>query len=315
MFGIFGNFCILKRSMSITSFFLPHQFHHRKSHLLQHYSFLSYAVLFLLFGIAISTLGYKKSQVLGFATNIKTEDVITFTNVERQKNGDGPVVYNSALSKAAEAKARDMFAKNYWAHFGPNGEKPWDFIKQSGYTYVAAGENLARDFDDSQSVVTAWMNSPSHRENLLNKNYKDIGVAVVNGSLLGHDTTLVVQMFGKPFQESQVLSGQEGGLALQPATKNTLPTTAPVLSPLPERATSSLGAAQVPIVSILSQRFILLKSVSVGLIALVVVLLAIDAFVMHKRRVVRIATHSLAHASVLVVIVIIIFFASRGAII
>ena len=68
-----------------------------------------------------------------------------------------------------------MFSKNYWAHFAPDGStSPWDFIHQSGYNYIFAGENLAKGFTDANSVVAAWMNSPSHRENILSNKYKDV---------------------------------------------------------------------------------------------------------------------------------------------
>ena len=89
-----------------------------------------------------------------------------------------------------------MLEKQYWDHFGPNGETPWQFIRASSYAYVYAGENLAKGFRTSEGVVEAWMASPTHRANIMSGNYKDIGVAVVEGELLGKQTILVVQMFG-----------------------------------------------------------------------------------------------------------------------
>ncbi len=68
----------------------------------------------------------------------------------------------------------------------------------SGYQYEFAGENLAKNFIFSQAVVDAWMASPSHRENILRNDYTEVGYAIVNGVLNGEETTLVVQMFGKP---------------------------------------------------------------------------------------------------------------------
>ena len=65
-----------------------------------------------------------------------------------------------------------MIAKNYWAHNAPDGASPWSFFKNVGYRYLYAGENLARDFGDSASVVNAWMNSPTHRDNLLSGRYR-----------------------------------------------------------------------------------------------------------------------------------------------
>lgn len=118
-------------------------------------------------------------------------------NQIRESNGLGDLTLNAELSKAAQAKAQDMFAKNYWAHFAPDGStSPWGFIKGAGYNYLYAGENLAKGFTDSNGVINAWMNSQSHRDNILNPKYKDIGFAISEGNLLGEDTVLVVQMFG-----------------------------------------------------------------------------------------------------------------------
>lgn len=138
------------------------------------------------------------NNVLGFATDISVDKLYQLTNQEREKNSLPDLTYNDKLSTAAYNKAQDMFAKNYWAHFGPDGRTPWDFILNSGYRYEYAGENLAKNFLFSDGVVSAWMNSQSHRENILKPNYTEVGFAIVNGTLNGEQTTLVVQMFGKP---------------------------------------------------------------------------------------------------------------------
>jgi uncharacterized protein YkwD len=135
-------------------------------------------------------------QVLGVATNINSSDVISLTNQQRINNGLPALNYNSKLSQAAQAKAQDMFAKDYWAHYAPDGTSPWSFMTAAGYNYSTAGENLAKDFDTSSGVVTGWMNSPGHRANILNTSFIDTGVAVMNGTLQGSPTTLVVAFYG-----------------------------------------------------------------------------------------------------------------------
>lgn len=185
--------------------FIPKEDNNFRSKLL-HLDFLSYYLLLALF----FTFLFKAtplSNILGYATDISIQKLYELTNQERQKYNLPPLNYNEKLSAAAYQKALDMFNKNYWAHFGPNGETPWQFILNSGYQYEYAGENLAKNFLFSQNVVSAWMNSPTHRENILRKDYTDIGFAVVNGNLNGEPTTLVVQMFGKP---------QENVFALNP---------------------------------------------------------------------------------------------------
>ncbi len=136
--------------------------------------------------------------VLGYASNINTSDLMKYTNQRRSDAGLPALRLNGALSLAASKKAEHMFAKGYWAHIAPDGTEPWDFIIGSGYDYIYAGENLAKNFSNSKDVVQAWYNSSSHRQNLLNKNYTEVGFASVNGVLNGYETTLVVQMFGNP---------------------------------------------------------------------------------------------------------------------
>lgn len=137
-----------------------------------------------------------RPQVLGYAVNVNTSDVFTISNQQRVAAGLTPLTLNAALVSAANAKANHMFANNYWAHVAPDGSTPWTFINGSGYDYSSAGENLAKDFNTSNGVVTGWMGSASHRDNLLSSNFKDVGYAVVNGTLLGSQTTLVVAMYG-----------------------------------------------------------------------------------------------------------------------
>ncbi len=141
-------------------------------------------------------------DVLGFATDISVEKLYQLTNEQRQKNGLPPLSLNSSLALAAQKKAENMFQENYWSHYSPDGKTPWDFILGAGYKYEYAGENLAKNFLFSNGVVDAWMNSTTHRDNLLKREYTEVGYAIVNGTLNGEQTTLVVQEFGKPMASS-----------------------------------------------------------------------------------------------------------------
>jgi cytochrome c oxidase subunit IV len=91
-----------------------------------------------------------------------------------------------------------MLANGYFAHSSPTGITPWYWFKNVGYSYKAAGENLAVGFIDSKEVVDAWIDSPSHRANLFSSNFQEIGIAVLTGEFNGQETTLVVQSFGSP---------------------------------------------------------------------------------------------------------------------
>jgi len=176
--------------------FIPKEENNFRSKLL-HLDFLSfYLLLALIFTFLFKTTPLY--NILGYATDITIQKLYELTNKEREKYNLPPLNYNEKLSLAAYQKALDMFNKNYWAHFGPNGETPWQFILNAGYEYEYAGENLAKNFLFSENVIAAWMDSKTHRENILRKDYTDIGFAVVNGTLNGEPTTLVVQMFGRP---------------------------------------------------------------------------------------------------------------------
>lgn len=159
-------------------------------------NFLIYFVIFLLLSklVIFSLLSYLPRSGL-FADVTKTA-LIEFTNKERQSLGIKPLESNPELDKAARDKAEDMIKNGYFSHNSPKGITPWFWIKKAGYNYISAGENLAIGFIDSEELFEAWNDSFSHRKNLVNPKYKDIGIAVVKGQFRGKETYVVVQLFG-----------------------------------------------------------------------------------------------------------------------
>lgn len=150
---------------------------------------------------------YSGPGVISETPEAMSKNIVALTNAKRAANSLGQLTESDLLDKAAEKKLADMFANNYWEHVSPTGIQAWDFMKQAGYTYQYAGENLAKGYHDSTSTVNAWMDSTTHRENILNVNYSEIGVATGSGKLNGKPVTLVVQLFGKP-QTKTVASNQ-----------------------------------------------------------------------------------------------------------
>lgn len=124
--------------------------------------------------------------------------LVDLTNNDRARYNLGSLTTNSKLSAAAQMKANDMAARGYFSHDTPDGVAPWDWFQKGGYEFTQAGENLAVFFSDSMQVEEAWMNSPSHRANILNGHFTEIGIAVADGYYQGRPTTFVVQFFGKP---------------------------------------------------------------------------------------------------------------------
>ena len=141
----------------------------------------------------------KKLRTISQNGTLTIPGVVSATNAERQANGFGILRLNSQLSAAAASKVQDMFDKQYFEHVGPDGIGPSDWVDATGYEYKLTGENLALgDFSGDIDLVTAWMNSPGHKANILKPAFTEIGVAVGKGMFEGQEVWLAVQVFGKP---------------------------------------------------------------------------------------------------------------------
>lgn len=217
----------------IINFFLPHHGNNHKAHAIKTYSLFALTLVFALLQGVMNFVLAENPDVLGYSANISPDRIVELTNAQRNKLGLGTLTVNGLLSEAARQKAGDMFAFNYWAHNSPSGRTPWSFFSDVGYRYQYAGENLARDFKDPDSVVNAWMNSPSHRDNIVNNKYREIGVAVVDGQLQGAQTTLVVQLFGATYGSAPAKTAEKPIQATVPA-QETIPAEVPAVLPLEE---------------------------------------------------------------------------------
>jgi hypothetical protein len=128
----------------------------------------------------------------------------TLTNENRLSNNLPPLVENPLLTRAAELKAEDMAAKGYFAHVSPEGKTSWYWFEEAGYNYAYAGENLAVNFVDSEDVAEAWINSPTHRANIVGKNYTEVGTGMAVGIYKGQETIFIAQLYGTPTRLSAV---------------------------------------------------------------------------------------------------------------
>lgn len=131
-----------------------------------------------------------------FFADITKTALVQMANADRQNFGLPALKENPVLERAAYLKAQDMLKNGYFSHMSPAGVTPWYWFSLSGYNYRYAGENLAIGFLDSSEVNEAWLDSPSHKANILNNKYKEIGIAVATGNFQGAETTIVVQLFG-----------------------------------------------------------------------------------------------------------------------
>jgi uncharacterized protein YkwD len=142
-----------------------------------------------------------KGRVLSYATEMSQGGLLSATNTQRAANGAGSLTISNLLSQAAQAKANDMVSRNYWSHNTPDGNPPWVFIDATGYSYKKAGENLAYGFETSADAITGWMNSPSHKANMLDTTFKHVGFGVANSPNYQNagEMTVVVAMYADPY--------------------------------------------------------------------------------------------------------------------
>lgn len=132
--------------------------------------------------------------------------VVDLINREREDIKENALTANALLEKAAKMKAEDMAERGYFSHESPDGTTPWEWIKKAGYQFAYAGENLAINFFDSKDVVSAWMNSTSHKENILDKHFTEIGIGTARGVYKGKEALFVVQFLATP---SVPIKGEE----------------------------------------------------------------------------------------------------------
>lgn len=278
--------------MNIHHYFIPHISNNFRAKLLHHQILVSVIITLFLGSFLLSFVSKNFPSVLGQAIDISSEKLISLTNEKRIENGVSALRFNEELSKAADLKASDMLSKNYWAHNSPDGKTPWVFIKTSGYTYVYAGENLARGFSSAEDVVNAWMASATHRSNLLSETYEDIGLAVKKGKLNGEETVLIVQMFG-----STSFAGVE-----KPSIAISSPS-----------STSNLTLAKSEVKSrpLINSRF-LSSSISQGLVILFISVLLLDMIIVQRKNIIRFVGHNVDHVFFLILILMVLTVLARG---
>lgn len=148
------------------------------------------------FGLLLVAQVLFTTQVV-FASSITERKVVELVNESRLSYGLGVVVEDAVLSRAAQEKAEDMFLRGYFSHDTPDGVEPWYWIKHEGFEYKSAGENLAINFTEAEKQHRAWLESPTHRKNVMNPKFDKIGVAVVSGVWKNEETTIVVQFFAE----------------------------------------------------------------------------------------------------------------------
>jgi hypothetical protein len=142
-----------------------------------------------------------------FPKPLSPEEVVRYTNEFRSAHGLPPLTLNPVLSVAAQARAVDMKAHQYFAHHNPNtGEGPSEAIEAVGYVAKVSAENIAKgSWRSDRALVQGWIDSPGHRANILNPEVREIGIGLVRdgGIAAGRPVAhlYAVQLFGRPLSD------------------------------------------------------------------------------------------------------------------
>ncbi len=278
----------------LSHLFIPKESNNHRAKVLHHTNLFLSIVFLVLASFFIQAVKTKFPSVLGIQADISSEQLLFLTNKERQNIGVGSLVINDKLSQAASAKAQDMFEYNYWAHNSPTGKTPWVFIRNSGYRYVYAGENLARGFTRAEDAIKAWMESPDHRSNMLSSNYKDVGFAVRVGQLNGEETVLIVE--------------ELGNLNL-PIVRRRVESSKPVVQSAPHISVQAVH--RQPLINIQS----LSSNIYIVFVVVFIFALLLDMIIIEKKKIMRFVGHNIDHILYLLLILVLIGIWGKGVII
>jgi uncharacterized protein YkwD len=175
--------------------------------LLSRKALILYAVLAILVFLSFSPFG--EIRISRLLARLSQELIIQEVNPVREGQGFLALEFDEKLNQAAQLKAEDMIARDYFSHQGPDGEPPWSWLDKVEYHYVTAGENLAMDVNDPKVLITAWLSSPSHAKNILNENFADIGIGIAKGEINKRETIVVVMFLAKEMNLVEEITQEE----------------------------------------------------------------------------------------------------------
>lgn len=227
----------------LKKYFIPHHENEFKPHFLRHETMMFFFLLIIVAELAFLIQVFVIFDKTNFLASVLPGVLTSLTNEERAQNDAPPLVENELLAKAAQMKAEDMATYGYFAHTSPEGKTPWYWFEEVGYKYVLAGENLAVNFFESDDVAQAWMDSPTHRANIVKKDYTEIGIGTATGVYQGRNTVFVAQLFGTPMK---VYVPEK---ASAPAPEKTEPEIAPIKEVEPEPIKPIPAPTPAPVVA------------------------------------------------------------------
>jgi len=174
----------------IANFFIASEANNYKPPVLSYKALTIYGILMLLLRLLLDTMPASGAAV-------ESGTLMQLINQERSSRNLTVLIAHSSLVKASAEKSQDMIDRDYFAHVDPDGNYVWYRIANAGYgAYKTLGENLAVDFTTSEGMIQAWLDSPTHRANLLQTDFRDQGLTALYGDYQGRFTNLTASLFG-----------------------------------------------------------------------------------------------------------------------
>lgn len=223
----------------LKKYFIPHQSNDHKPHFLRSRSLLVIASFLVLVELSVLANIFIIQKGSNFLAAVLPSVLVSYTNENRLAYNAPTLKTSPILERAAQLKADDMAKKGYFAHTSPEGLTPWYWFDEVGYKYLYAGENLAVNFIESKDVSDAWMNSPAHKDNIVNAHYTEIGIGTATGIYKGRETVFVAELFGTPAIPTALVQ------------KSKAPAAAPKVAP--SKVSQPVAVAPTPSVQILPQ--------------------------------------------------------------
>jgi len=307
---------------TLHDYFFPHERNNHHPHI-----FRAASVALIIIGV-LAFEGAYLAQIkfvfphTNFLGAVLPGALVALTNEDRMANGLAEVTHDALLDRAAQAAAEDMAANSYFAHISPDGKDPWYWLNLVGYKYSYAGENLAVNFTDSKNVQSAWMESPTHRSNIMKREYTSVGFGTANGMYEGKETTFVVSFFASPETSSSqsrksapVASTPKVAVATSAPVSAEMGTTAPVAEVLGIQAqVAAVSVNPSPIAGFFAMAAtspMLTMTYILSALAIIVLVLLIIAIVVRARAV---YIETIAGGLILLIVIIgLLFFNIKSA--
>jgi len=185
----------------LKDFFIPHAGNRHAPHILHPKRAIFYSAFFVIIKLMVFVtimLIPAQAYLLPDILMNQEKELIKMINDLRAQNNLPTLSVNNILEKSAQLKADDMAQNGYFSHDGPDGRDFQYFLRQAGYEYKLAGENLAMGFNSAQDVMDAWIKSPLHYQNLIDPDFIETGFGLSSGEYKKRETVFIANHFGQP---------------------------------------------------------------------------------------------------------------------